>query len=85
MEKNISVQNLCPVTDGAVITVKCGDPSWPSASNNNGEAQVYTVTVKQEKAPSINVSIRSQMEGGYLHSLEQVRFPPTLRKHTVYR
>ena len=61
-----------PVTDGAVITVKCGDPSWPSASNNNGEAQVYTVTVKQEKAPSINVSIRSQMEGGYLHSLEQV-------------
>ena len=61
-----------PVTDGTVITVKCGDPSWPSMNDNSGEAQTYTVTVKQEKAPSIKVSIRSQMEGGYLHGLEQV-------------
>lgn len=61
-----------PVTDGTVITVKCGDPSWPSMNDNSGEAQTYTVTVKQEKEPSIKVSIRSQMEGGYLHGLEQV-------------
>ena len=28
-----------PVADGAVITVKCGDPSWPSMNANDGEAR----------------------------------------------
>ena len=44
-----------PVTDGTVITVKCGDPSWPSMNDNSGEAQTYTVTVKQEKVQEIPV------------------------------
>lgn len=37
-----------PVEAGTVITVKCGDPSWPSMNSNDGEAQVYTFTVAQE-------------------------------------
>lgn len=37
-----------PVADDTEITVKCGDPSWPSMNTNTGEAQVYTVTVKAE-------------------------------------
>lgn len=48
-----------PVSDGTVITVKCGDPSWPSM-NSGGEAQVYTVTVRQaEAAPeALTLSLR---------------------------
>ena len=38
-----------PVTEGTVITVKCGDPSWPSMNDNSGEAQTYTVTVHVEQ------------------------------------
>ncbi len=37
-----------PVAVGTVITVKCGDPAWPSMNNNTGDAQVYTFTVAQE-------------------------------------
>lgn len=37
-----------PVSNGTVITVKCGDPAWPSM-NGDGEAQVYTFTVNEEK------------------------------------
>lgn len=37
-----------PVQNGTVITVKDGDPSWPSMSENSGEAQVYTISVKIE-------------------------------------
>lgn len=46
-----------PVADGTVITVKCGDPSWPTM--NNGEygsgaekvaAETYTITVKNEES-----------------------------------
>ncbi|MGI6177462.1 MAG: PQQ-binding-like beta-propeller repeat protein [Eubacterium sp.] len=42
-----------PVADGEVITVKCGDPSWPSMNDNTGEAQTYTFTVKIQKAAAV--------------------------------
>ena len=62
-----------PVSDGTVITVKCGDPSWPSMNTNTGAAEVYTVTVKQEGGtPAVttaNVTIRSQAAGAYLHGI----------------
>ncbi len=62
-----------PVSDGTVITVKCGDPSWPSMNTNTGAAEVYTVTVKQEgDTPAVttaNVTIRSQAAGDYLHGI----------------
>ena len=38
-----------PVEVGTVITVKCGDPEWPSMNANGGEAQTYTFTVAQEE------------------------------------
>lgn len=34
-----------PVENGTVITVKCGDPAWPTMNDNTGEAQSYTFTV----------------------------------------
>ena len=49
-----------PVADGTEITVKCGDPSWPSMNTNTDEAQVYTVTVKAESgdpAPAVNADV----------------------------
>ena len=62
-----------PVSDGTVITVKCGDPSWPSMNTNTGAAEVYTVTVKQEGGtPAVttaNVTIRSQAAGAYLRGI----------------
>ena len=41
-----------PVEDGTVITVKCGDPSWPSMNSSSDPAQVYTFTVSKESATS---------------------------------
>ena len=56
-----------PVADGTVITVKCGDPSWPSMNNGqygNGSESIpgetYTVTVKAEggdPAPAVNADV----------------------------
>ncbi|MGN0709251.1 MAG: DUF4430 domain-containing protein [Anaerovoracaceae bacterium] len=38
-----------PVSDGKVITVKCGDKSWPSMSGNDIEPEVYNFTVRVNK------------------------------------
>lgn len=45
-----------PVVDGTVITITCGDPSWPSMNNGswgtggeNVPAEVYTLTVAYEE------------------------------------
>ncbi len=49
-----------PVSDGTVITVKCGDPSWPSMNGNSGEAEVYTVEVKAESdTPKLILSLKN--------------------------
>lgn len=37
-----------PVEDGTIITVTCGDPSWPSMSPAPEKAQVYHITVQEE-------------------------------------
>ena len=60
-----------PVADGTVITVKCGDPSWPSM-NKDAEAHEYKITVSQEAPAAVKVTLRSQMAGGYLHALQEV-------------
>ena len=68
-----------PVQDGMVITVVCGRSSWPTMGDNSEPEETYTVTVKQEgKVPTANVTIRSQMEGGYLHGLQTVEVPGNL-------
>ena len=60
-----------PVADGTVITVKCGDPSWPSM-NKGAEAHEYKITVSQEVPAAVKVTLRSQMAGGYLHAPQEV-------------
>ena len=60
-----------PVADGTVITVKCGDPSWPSM-NKGAEAHEYKITVSQEAPAAVKVTLRSQMADGYLHALQEV-------------
>ena len=60
-----------PVADGTVITVKCGDPSWPSM-NKDAEAHEYKITVSQEAPAAVKVTVRSQMAGAYLHAPQEV-------------
>ena len=64
-----------PVTTGTVITVKCGDPSWPSMNDTSTEAEVYTINVVVDgvkpAAPTAEVTIRSQAAGGYLHGFAE--------------
>lgn len=64
-----------PVADGAVITVKCGDPSWPSMNDNDGEAQSYTFKVEQEganRAPTIrgDATAEATLEVGMSYTLD---------------
>ena len=64
-----------PVADGAVITVKCGDPSWPSMNANDGEAQSYTFKVEQEganRAPTIHgdAAAEATLEVGMSYTLD---------------
>ena len=60
-----------PVADGTVITVKCGDPSWPSM-NQAEKAEEYTITVEQAAPAAVKVTLRSQAAGGYLHAPQEV-------------
>ncbi len=64
-----------PVADGAVITVKCGDPSWPSMNTNDGEAQSYTFKVEQEganRAPTLrgDAAAEATLEVGMSYTLD---------------
>ena len=61
-----------PVADGTVITVKCGDPSWPSMNGKPEKAEEYTITVEQAAPAAVKVTLRSQMAGGYLHAPQEV-------------
>ena len=61
-----------PVADGTVITVKCGDPSWPSMNGKPEKAEEYTITVEQAAPAAVKVTVRSQMAGGYLHAPQEV-------------
>ena len=61
-----------PVADGTVITVKCGDPSWPSMNGKPEKAEEYTITVEQAAPAAVKVTLRSQMVGAYLHAPQEV-------------
>ena len=60
-----------PVANGTVITVKCGDPSWPSM-NKSEKAEEYTITVEQAAPAAVKVTIRSQAAGSYLCAPQEV-------------
>ena len=61
-----------PVADGTVITVKCGDPAWPSMNGKPEKAEEYTITVEQAAPAAVKVTLRSQAAGGYLHAPQEV-------------
>ena len=61
-----------PVADGTVITVKCGDPAWPSMNDKPEKAEEYTITVEQAAPAAVKVTVRSQMLGSYLHAPQEV-------------
>ena len=44
-------QDAIPVSEGTVITVKCGDPSWPTMNTEAADvpAETYTLTVRIDK------------------------------------
>ena len=70
---------VIPVSNGTVITVTCCDVGYDSNVEDSGEAKVYTVTVAVEGAdPDVTtakVTVRSQMYGGYLHSVSAIDVP----------
>lgn len=55
---------LIPVTNGAVITIKCGDPAWPSANENSREAKIYYVNLRtnQEQPDPDNKAVTDVMD-----------------------
>ena len=63
-----------PAADGTVISIVDGDPSWPSMNGgsygtaDSVPAEVYYVTVVcKVPVTTADVTVRSQMAGGYLH------------------
>ena len=62
-----------PVANGTVITVKCGDPSWPSMNEGVEKAEEYTITVSTGASvvTTAEVTIRSQMAGAYLRGFAE--------------
>ena len=67
-----------PVANGTVLTIRCGDTQEASGEGENATPAVtpttYTVTVKAPHVPTVptaEVTIRSQMAGGYLHGFAE--------------
>ena len=64
---------MVPTVDGTTITVKCGDPSWPTMNEGKEPAQVYTVNVKVKSddkpvtPTNTKVLVRAQDGGAWLH------------------
>lgn len=64
---------LVPVADGTVITVKCGDPTWPSMNESEG-ATTYKFTVSQESESKISteISLPADYKGILNDTLDQL-------------
>ena len=67
-----------PVANGTVLTIRCGDTQEASGEGETATPAVtpttYTVTVKAPHVPTVptaEVTIRSQMAGGYLHGFAE--------------
>ena len=67
-----------PMVHGTVLTIRCGDTQEASGEGENATPAVtpttYTVTVKAPHVPAVptaEVTIRSQMAGGYLHGFAE--------------
>ena len=79
-----------PVSDGTKITVKCGDPSWPSM--NGGEygtadsvaAEEYTLTVETAKTVKASVSTSFQQANSYLMTPQALEVESNLAESYGY-
>lgn len=85
-----------PVANDTVITVKCGEPEWPSMNNQAGgtaatvPAQTYTITVKTEGStePAVNylegVAFRNKYNTttGINYAISPA-FDPAVHEYTV--
>ena len=67
-----------PMVHGTVLTIRCGDTREASGEGETATPAVtpttYTVTVKAPHVPAVptaEVTIRSQMAGGYLHGFAE--------------
>ena len=67
-----------PMVHGTVLTIRCGDTQEASGEGETATPAVtpttYTVTVKAPHVPAVptaEVTIRSQMAGGYLHGFAE--------------
>ena len=67
-----------PMVHGTVLTIRCGDAQEASGEGETATPAVtpttYTVTVKAPHVPAVSkaeVTIRSQMAGGYLHGFAE--------------
>ena len=67
-----------PVVHGTVLTIRCGDTREASGEGETATPAVtpttYTITVKAPHVPAVptaEVTIRSQMAGGYLHGFAE--------------
>ncbi len=73
-----------PVKTGDVITVVCGDKSWPTMNSNSGEAQTYTFNVFVESDSKLATLAfgASQSVTGDSYKMTPV-FSPTVKDYTI--
>lgn len=73
-----------PVKTGDVITVVCGDKSWPTMNNNTGDAQTYTFNVVVESDSKLETLAfcASQSVTGDSYKMTPA-FSPTVKDYTV--
>ncbi|MEG1657118.1 MAG: DUF4430 domain-containing protein, partial [Christensenellaceae bacterium] len=48
---------MIPIDNGTVITVKCGDPSWPTMNTGSFTATTYTLTVNKSVVPVVTFQV----------------------------
>ena len=57
-----------PVSDGTKITVKCGDPSWPSMNGgvygtaDSVPAKEYSITIKEEAEQTVKAAVTASFQ-----------------------
>ena len=54
-----------PVSDGTNITVKCGDPSWPSMNSaEEVPAEEYSITIKEKAEQTVQAKVTTSFQEG---------------------
>ena len=72
------------VAEGTVITVTCGDPSWPSMNGADGDAVSYTVTVNVVPKVTANITLSMQQDNKFLLAPQTVAVSSDLAESYGY-